>query len=127
MLKFRQLTAARQLAAHKQITDLLKAEAVFLLQTVNQIVYIISAIGQAAFDRLALALVEYVAVNVAQAARADQDARAVRVAQAALDAEAGIQIRRDLVMQAEALAELLQKHWVDKGRLCRHIGLAPSA
>ena len=55
MLKFRQLTAARQLAAHKQITDLLKAEAVFLLQTVNQVIYIISAIGQAAFDRLTLA------------------------------------------------------------------------
>ena len=93
----------------------------------DQVVHIIAAVGQAALDRLALALVEYVAVNVAQAARADQDARAVRVAQAALDAEAGIQIRRDLVMQAEALAELLQKHWVDKGRLCRHIGLAPSA
>ena len=98
MLEFLELPAVGQRAAHQQIAHFLKAEAVFLLQTVDQIVYVIAAVGQAAFDRLALALVEDVAVYVAQTARADQHAGAVRIAQAALDAVAGIQVGRDLVV-----------------------------
>ena len=120
VLKFRQLTAARQLAAHKQITDLLKAEAVFLLQTVNQIVYIISAIGQAAFDRLALALVQNIAVYVAQMRSTDQNTGTVRVTQAALDAVARKQIRWELVVHTKALTQFMQKFFLYIIRLNRH-------
>ena len=120
MLKFRQLTAARQLAAHKQITDLLKAEAVFLLQTVNQIVYIISAIGQAAFDRLTLALVQNIAVYVAQMRSTDQNTGTVRVTQAALDAVTRKQIRWELVVHTKALTQFMQKFFLYIIRLNRH-------
>ncbi len=107
-------------AAHQQVADLLKAEAVFLLEAVDQVVYIIAAVGQAAFDRFALALVEYVAVYVAQTARADQDARAVRVAQAALDAVTGVDAGRNLAVQAKTLAEFVQKLFFNIIRLNRH-------
>ena len=79
MLELLELAARRQLAAHEQIADLLEAEAILALETVNEIIYVIAPVGQAAFDRLALALVEDVAVYVAEVGRADQNAGAVRV------------------------------------------------
>ena len=120
MLKFRQLTAARQLAAHKQITDLLKAEAVFLLQTVNQVIYIISAIGQAAFDRLTLALVDDITVYIAQMRSTDQNTGTVRITQAALDAVARKQIGWELVVHTKALTQFMQKFFLYIIRLNRH-------
>ena len=120
VLELFQLAAGGQRAAHQQVADLFKAEAVLLIHAVDQVVNIVAAVGQAAFDRFAFAFVEYVAVYVAQTARADQDAGAVRVAQAALDAVAGVQLGWDLAVHAEALAELLQKFFFYKIRLNRH-------
>src|SRR5699024_9610332 len=91
VLELRQLAAVGQRAAPQQVADLLEAEALFLIHAVDEVVDVVAAVGQATLDRLALALVEYVAVDVAQVARADEHARAVRVAQAALDPEAGVQ------------------------------------
>ena len=120
VLELLELAAVRQLAAHEQIAHLLKPEAVFLLQAVDQVVDVIAAVGQAAFDRLALAFVEYVAVYVAQIARADQHAGAVRIAQAALDAEPVEQLGRDLAVRPEAVAQLAQQFLAYKIRLNRH-------
>ena len=58
VLELLELAARRQLAAHEQIADLLEAEAVLALETVDEIIYIIAPVGQAAFDRLTLALVD---------------------------------------------------------------------
>ena len=120
VLELLELAARRQLTAHEQIADLLEAEAVLALETVNEIIYVIAPVGQAAFDRLALALVEDVAVHVAEVGRADQNAGAVRVSQAALDSVTGVQVRRELVMQAEAFAEFLQLFFFYKIRLNVH-------
>src|SRR5699024_5050721 len=86
-----------------------KTKAVFLLEPMDQIVYIITAVGQAAFNRLALALVDFVTMYITQMARPNQYACAIRIAQTALDAEAGEQFRRDTVVLPEAVAELPQK------------------
>lgn len=120
VLELLELAARRQFAAHEQIADLLEAEAVLALETVNEIIYVITPVGQAAFDRFALALVEDVAVHVAEVGRADQNAGAVRVSQAALDSVTGVQVRRELVMQAEAFAEFLQLFFFYKIRLNVH-------
>ena len=86
----------------------------------NQIVYIISAVGQAAFDRLALALVQNIAVYVAQMRSTDQDTGTVRVTQAALDAVTRKQIRWELVVHTKALTQFMQKFFLYIIRLNRH-------
>ena len=98
VLEFLQLAAVGQGAAHQEVPYFLKTKAVFLLEPMDQIVYIITAVGQAAFNRLALALVEYVTMYITQMARPNQYACAIRIAQTALDAEAGEQFRRDTVV-----------------------------
>ena len=120
VLELRQLAAVGQRAAHQQVADLLEAEALFLIHAVDEVVDVVAAVGQTALDRLALALVEYVAVDVAQIARADEHARAVRVAQAALDPEAGVQLGWDAAVLSEALTELVQEFFVYVIRLNRH-------
>ena len=120
VLELLQLAVGRQVAAHQQIADLLEAETVVFFQTVDKVIDVVAAIGQAALDGFAFALVQDVAVNVAEVGRTDQNAGAVRITQAALDAVAGEQVGRDLVMQTEALAQLLQLLFFYKIRLNIH-------
>ena len=75
-------------AEDQEIDHLFKAEAPLGLAVVHQIPHVIAAVVERALHRLALALVDDIAVYVADLCEAGHNARAVLVAQAALDIEA---------------------------------------
>ena len=80
-----ELLAGGQTAGQQQVADLAKAEAVLVLEGVEQVVQIDAAIGQLALDGFALTFVEQVAMNVTKTGDTGHNACAVRVSQAALD------------------------------------------
>ncbi len=75
-----------QAAGEQQIRSFRKTEPVLRVKAVEQIVQIVTAINQTALNRLDLALVHHITVNVGDAGNAGENACAVRVAQTALDA-----------------------------------------
>ena len=74
-----------QLAQQEQICNLRKAEAPFADVGIDEVGQIIAAVDQAALHGHAVAVHDGIAENVADLGAADHDARAVVVAQAALD------------------------------------------
>ena len=99
-----ELLCSGQFAGEQQERGFAISEAVFGFETVQQVVDINPAIGQAALDWFALALVYQVAVYIAQAGDAGEHAGAVRIPQAALDAVAAEQLGTDVVIWLQIAA-----------------------
>ena len=82
----RLLLARRQFAEQQQIGDLLVAEGAAFVVGVHDVLHADAAVIQLAGDRNAHAVLDVVALHAADVAHADDDAGAVGIAQAALDA-----------------------------------------
>ena len=74
-------------------SSLLVAEAVLRLDICDEVVDIVAAVDELTGYRLTLALVHYIAVNVAYIGDAGNDAGTVAVAQTALDVIFFIEVR----------------------------------
>ena len=108
VLPVHQLLRRRQLAEHQEVGGLLVAVAVLLAVRRDEVLDADSTIVELAGNRLLLALVHDVAVDVADRGQPDQDARTVVVAQAALDAELAVKRRVDVVRLPNPLRMVLE-------------------
>ena len=100
-----ELVGGGKRAGQQQVGDLLVAEAALALGGLDQVADVVAAIAQVALVGLDAAVDAAVAVDVRDRGEADQDARAVGVAQAALDVVRGVEPRVDVVDGAAALVE----------------------
>ena len=83
--KFLQLPARGQVPHEQQEGALLKPEASLRDATFQQVAYIVPAVFQHAVNRALFALVDHIAVCIADAGHAGGHAGSVRLAQSALD------------------------------------------
>ena len=99
-----ELVGCRELAEEQQIDRLLIAEAAVLLRALDEVADVVAAVDQLAGDRLHLALIDHIAVDVTDVGDACEHARPIGTAQTALDMELGIQRLVDARIFAQRLA-----------------------
>ena len=92
-----------QISEKQQPDNLFKAETILRNTAVDYIFYIISAVKQFTLRRNTFIFIDKIAVNIADACCACDDARTVRISESAFDIEMRINILRDVQRTAAVL------------------------